>query len=48
MCYGWVIGTARSVHCGRTTHVWQIKLRDEAGNMSCVSRITMAILAPAG
>lgn len=45
---GWVTGTARSVHRGRTTHVWQIELRDEAGNMTCVSRITMAILAPAG
>ena len=45
---GWVTGTARSVHRGRTTHVWQIELRDEAGNMSCISRITMAILAPAG
>ena len=44
---GWVTGTARSVHRGRTTHVWQIELRDEAGNMTCISRITMAILAPA-
>ena len=45
---GWVTGNARSVHRGRTTHVWQIELRDEAGNMTCISRITMAILAPAG
>ena len=44
---GWVTGTARPMHRGRTTHVWQIELRDEAGNMSCISRITMAILAPA-
>ena len=44
---GWVTGTARAVHRGRTTHVWQIELRDEAGNMTCISRITMAILAPA-
>jgi uncharacterized protein (TIGR00369 family) len=45
---GWVTGTAHSMHRGRTTHVWQIELRDEAGNMTCISRITMAILAPAG
>ena len=45
---GWVNGTARPMHRGRTTHVWQIELRDEAGNMTCISRITMAILAPAG
>ena len=45
---GWVTGTARPMHRGRTTHVWQIELRDEAGNMTCISRITMAILAPVG
>jgi uncharacterized protein (TIGR00369 family) len=45
---GWVTGTARPMHRGRTTHVWQIELRDAAGNMTCISRITMAILAPAG
>ena len=43
---GWVIGTAKPVHIGRTTHVWQIDLRNEAGQMTCVSRITMAMLAP--
>jgi 1,4-dihydroxy-2-naphthoyl-CoA hydrolase len=43
---GWVIGTARPVHIGRTTHVWQIDMVDEQGRPTCVSRITMAILAP--
>jgi 1,4-dihydroxy-2-naphthoyl-CoA hydrolase len=43
---GWVTGIARPVHIGRTTQVWQIELRNEAGQMTCVSRITMAILAP--
>jgi 1,4-dihydroxy-2-naphthoyl-CoA hydrolase len=43
---GWVIGTARAVHIGRTTQVWQIDLRNEAGELTCVSRITMAVLAP--
>jgi 1,4-dihydroxy-2-naphthoyl-CoA hydrolase len=43
---GWVIGTARAVHVGRTTQVWQIDLRTEAGDMVCASRITMAVLAP--
>jgi 1,4-dihydroxy-2-naphthoyl-CoA hydrolase len=45
---GWVTATARPIHRGRTTHVWQIELRDDAGNMTCISRITMAMLAPAG
>ena len=44
---GWVTGIARPVHIGRTTHVWQIDLHNDAGELTCVSRITMAILAPA-
>ena len=43
---GWVIGTARQIHRGRTTQVWQIDLRNEAGEMVCTSRLTVAILAP--
>jgi uncharacterized protein (TIGR00369 family) len=45
---GWVTGTTRPVHIGRTTQVWQIDLVDDAGRPTCVSRITMAILAPRG
>lgn len=43
---GWVTGVARPVHIGRTTQVWQIELHNEAGELTCVSRITMAVLAP--
>jgi 1,4-dihydroxy-2-naphthoyl-CoA hydrolase len=43
---GWVTGTARPVHMGRTTHVWAIELKNDAGELTCVSRITMAVLAP--
>jgi uncharacterized protein (TIGR00369 family) len=43
---GWVTGTARAVHVGRTTQVWQIDMKNDAGEMTCVSRITMAVLAP--
>lgn len=43
---GWVTGTARPVHIGKTTHVWQIDMVDDNGKPTCVSRITMAILAP--
>jgi 1,4-dihydroxy-2-naphthoyl-CoA hydrolase len=45
---GWVTGTARPVHVGRTTQVWQIELHDDAGKLVCVSRITMAVLGQAG
>ena len=44
---GWVTGIARPIHIGRTTHVWQIDMSDQKGQLTCVSRITMAILAPA-
>lgn len=44
--HGWVTGTARPVHMGRTTHVWQIDMTNDAGELTCVSRITMAVLAP--
>jgi uncharacterized protein (TIGR00369 family) len=43
---GWVTGTARPVHIGRTTQVWQIDLRNDADELTCVSRITMSVLAP--
>ncbi len=43
---GWVTGTARPVHVGRSTQVWQIDMVNDAGETTCVSRITMAVLAP--
>ena len=43
---GWVTGITRPVHIGRTTQVWQIDLTNAAGEPTCVSRITMAVLAP--
>ena len=43
---GWVTGTARPVHVGRSTQVWAIEMVNDAGELTCVSRITMAILAP--
>lgn len=42
---GWVTGTARPLHIGRSTHVWQIELANEQGQLTCVSRLTMSILA---
>ena len=43
---GWVTGTASPIHIGRSTHVWHIELRNDAGELTCVSRLTMAVLAP--
>ena len=41
---GWVVGTARAVHVGRSTQVWAIDITDEAGQPVCVSRLTLAVL----
>jgi uncharacterized protein (TIGR00369 family) len=41
---GWVTGVARPVHLGRTTQVWQVELRNDSGALTCVSRLTMAVL----
>ncbi len=41
---GWVHATARPLHVGRSTQVWQIDLADEAGLLSCVCRLTMAVI----
>ena len=43
---GWVTGITRPVHIGRSTQVWQVELRNDAGELTCVSRITMAVLQP--
>ena len=45
---GWVNGIARPVHIGRSTHVWQIDMTDDQGRTSCVSRLTLSVLAPRG
>lgn len=42
---GWVIGTAKPLHRGRTTQLWEIHITDEAGKLVCVSRLTVAVLA---
>lgn len=41
---GIVTGTARPAHLGRSTHVWEIRVVDDAGRTACLSRLTMAIL----
>jgi uncharacterized protein (TIGR00369 family) len=45
---GVVTATARSVHRGRTSQVWQIEIRDERERLVCISRITMAVVAITG
>ena len=44
---GFVIGTARPLHIGKTTHVWEIRITDEADKLVAITRITIAILSKA-
>ncbi|WP_276134487.1 hotdog fold thioesterase [Polluticoccus soli] len=41
---GMVTATVEPLHVGATTHVWDIKIRDEAEKLVCVSRLTVAVL----
>jgi 1,4-dihydroxy-2-naphthoyl-CoA hydrolase len=45
---GLVTGTARPLHIGRRTQVWEIRIEDEAQRLSCVARLTMAVVERAG
>ena len=40
---GKVTGTAHAVHIGRGTQVWEIRIEDEQGQLTCLSRITVAV-----
>lgn len=41
---GLVTGTARPIHLGTRSQVWQIEIRDERDRLSCISRLTMAVI----
>ncbi|MCP4671209.1 MAG: hotdog fold thioesterase [Desulfobacula sp.] len=41
---GIVTGTAKPVHLGNTTQVWDIMIKNEKGQLTCMSRLTMAVL----
>ena len=45
---GTVTATATPVHKGRSTQVWAVEIRDDAGRLVCVSRCTLAVLAAHG
>ena len=41
---GFVTGTAKPLHIGRATQVWEIRIEDERGKLVCISRLTLAIV----
>ncbi|MGQ0824281.1 MAG: PaaI family thioesterase [Actinomycetota bacterium] len=40
---GTIHGDATALHRGRTTWVWDIDMRDDAGRLCATSRVTMAV-----
>ncbi len=42
---GTVTGTARALHLGNSTQVWEIRIEDESGRLVCVSRLTLAVVS---
>ena len=41
---GVVKGTARPIHVGKKTHVWEIKICNEKNELISISRMTMAVI----
>lgn len=41
---GTVKATAKALHTGVSTHVWDIRIEDEREKLICISRLTVAIL----
>ena len=42
---GIVTGTARPLHVGASTQVWEIRIEDQSGRLVCISRLTLAVVA---
>jgi 1,4-dihydroxy-2-naphthoyl-CoA hydrolase len=41
---GRVTGTARPIHVGARSQVWEIRIEDEKGRLTCISRLTVMVL----
>ena len=41
---GLVTGTARPIHLGRRSHVWEIRLTNGQGKLSCIAKLILAIV----
>lgn len=41
---GIVTGTARPLHVGRSTQVWEIRIEDARDRLVCISRLTLAVI----
>jgi 1,4-dihydroxy-2-naphthoyl-CoA hydrolase len=44
---GYVYATATPLHLGKSSQVWDIRLKNDEGKLTCVSRFTVAVLKKA-
>jgi len=42
--HGYVTGKAMPIHIGKKTHVWDIRITSDSGELVCISRLTVAII----
>ena len=40
---GFVYGTAKPLHLGRSTQIWEIRIENEEKKLVCISRLTLAV-----
>jgi len=41
---GRVTGTARPIHRGARSQVWETRIEDDKGRLACISRLTLAVV----
>ena len=41
---GFVLGTAKPIHIGKSTHVWSIEITDNLDRLICICRLTVAVI----
>jgi 1,4-dihydroxy-2-naphthoyl-CoA hydrolase len=41
---GHVTGTARPIHVGARSQVWEIRIENDKGRLACISRLTLAVV----
>lgn len=41
---GHVYGKAQLLHAGKKTHIWDIRITNDKGDLVCISRLTVAVI----
>ena len=41
---GFVYAKGTIIHCGKSTHLWQVDIKNEAGQLVCTGRLTVMVI----